>query len=229
MGCCGCECFQKCKTCSSALIPKSKYFLKDEVVVHKCINGFWIIIYGKVLDLTSFLGTRTHSMTKSLELLLQYGGKDISSFFEKETGKPIMRMTASGNMVPIFPPVLEKPDSDFFEHRHLYWWQDPMYVIGQITTQPRKIRIINTLLTTTQKMVVCEEDTIKDIQKKYRVYNWNYENYHWKKYDCERELYLGLCLKNTLSENGFLLQEYVDPHTPSLWLFFKNEENKCFG
>lgn len=227
---CGCECIQNCKLFGGDLkLNKLKYFLKDEVVVHKCVHNFWIIIYGKILDLTSFLETRTSSMTKSLELLLQYGGKDLSHFFDKETGKPIMRMTASGNMVPIFPPVLEKSDSDYFGNRHLYWWNDPMYVIGQITSQPRKIRIINTLLATTQKMVVCEEDTIKDIQMKYRVYNWNYENYHWRKYDAERDVYLGLCIERTLSENGLLLQEYKDPHTPSLWLFFKEEENQCFG
>lgn len=161
-----------------------------------------------------------------MKLLLQYGGKDLSHFFHLDK-TPITRVSAKGNTVPVFPPVLEKCGSDFFGSRQLSWWQDPVYIIGQITNQPRKIRVINTLTATTQKIVVCEEDTIQEIKKKYSRYNWNHQNYHWHKYDSERDLYEELCLDKTLTENGFLLHEYQEPHTPSLWLFYKDEANKC--
>lgn len=138
-------------------------------------------------------------------------------------------MSATGNTVPVFPPVLEKSGSDYFGKRHLTWWQDPIYIIGKITRQPRMIRIINTLTAVTQKMTVCEENTIIQIQEKYDGYNWNYQNYYWRKYNVEQDVYDDLCLNKTLTENGFSPDEYKAPHTPSLWLFYKDTSCNKFA
>uniref|UniRef100_A0A336LEN1 CSON010479 protein n=1 Tax=Culicoides sonorensis TaxID=179676 RepID=A0A336LEN1_CULSO len=138
-------------------------------------------------------------------------------------------ISAQGNTIPAFPPVIEKSGSDFFGNTQLYWWQDPTYFIGRITKQPRELRVINTLTATTQKMTVCEEDTLREIQKKYFHYNWNQENYEWRKYDPNRNIYSNVCLDKTLTANGFHCNEFQKPYSPSLWLFFKDDVKKCLN
>lgn len=155
---------------------------------------------------------------------MQYGGKDLSHFFGPDK-LPLTRISVKGKIFPVFPAVLERSGSDFFGNTKLNWWQDPRYIIGRITKKVRKIRIINTLTGTCHKMRVCEEDTIKNIQKKYERYNWNQESYHWRRYDPASGLYEDLTVQNTLTDNGFYLDEYQEPHTPSLWLFFKDKTN----
>lgn len=149
----------------------------------------------------------------------------MSHFFNPDK-IPLTRITAKGSTVPVFPPVCENSGSDFFGSRQMSWWQDPVYIIGRITKQPRKVRIINTLVASTQKMVVCEKDTVQEIQQKFERYNWNQQNYFWRKYDPERNLYENLCPNKTLTENGFAKEEYREPQTPSLWLFFKEDGDK---
>uniref|UniRef100_A0A336LY10 CSON007851 protein n=1 Tax=Culicoides sonorensis TaxID=179676 RepID=A0A336LY10_CULSO len=195
----------------SSINPGNKHFLRDEVVLHNKPNDFWIILHEN-----------------ALKFLLLYGGKDISHYFHRNI-TPKTRISAQGNTIPVFPPVIEKSGSDFFGDTQLCWWQDPAYVIGRITKKPREIRIINTLTATTQKMTVCEEDTLREIQKKYNHYNWNQESYEWFKYDPDRNIYSNVCLDKTLTANGFICNEFQKPYTPSLWLFFKDDVKKWFN
>jgi hypothetical protein len=118
-----------------------------------------------------------------------------------------------------------------------------MYLIGEITKQERKLRIINTLTRTILKMKVCEEDTIYDIQTKYLHFNSHFGSYTWKKYGpnvyCISNQNLSssslfivffkfkhncsgfLTLNNTLTENGlfFNLSDPVD----TIWLYFNDD------
>lgn len=67
----------------------------------------------------------------------------------------------------------------------LYWWNNPNNQIGYITKCERPIRIINTLIGKTTNMIVCEEDTILDIQEKYcKKYNFHAKSYTWRKKCC---------------------------------------------
>lgn len=152
--------------------------------------------------------------------MLNFGGKDLSHFFH-EYGRPKTRISAKGNTVPLFPPVIEPMDPFEMNDGGCFWWHDPKFVNGRITVRARSVRIINMLLATTQMMTVCEEDTIKDIQRKYKRYNWHYESYDWKKFDTQRWVYQGLCLDKTLTENGFLYDSLASP--PSLWLRYKDD------
>ncbi|XP_063697746.1 cytochrome b5 domain-containing protein 1 [Culicoides brevitarsis] len=199
-----------------------KYFLRDEVLMHNKPKDFWVIFFNDVLDLTLFFKTREDSMTHSLKFLQQYGGQDISHFFNPDK-TPYTRISVTGSHVPVFPVVNECSGSDVFGNRNLTWWQDPFWKIGELTKQPRKVRIVNTLSVSTQEMTVCEEDTLDIIRTKYQKYNWNHDKYQWCKYDADKDVYEDICFRKTLTENGFHCHEYGEPHTPSLWLFFKDE------
>lgn len=49
----------------------------------------------------------------------------------------------------------------------LPWWQDPQYIIGDLTARTRVIRIINTLTHHEANLVVCREETLNEIQDRY--------------------------------------------------------------
>lgn len=63
---------------------------------------------------------------------MMFGGKDISKHF-KPNGQP-------KHIVCLF---LQIPSTtEFGMARGLFWWNDPLYEIGQITEQERQIKII---------------------------------------------------------------------------------------
>ena len=89
------------------------------------------------------------------------------------TGKPRL----------LFPPILEVAQSEYKKSKNKLWSQDPLYHIGRVTRRERKIRIINTLTASTTFMKVCDEDSIYEIQRKYKeIYNNHAGSYLWRKY-----------------------------------------------
>lgn len=73
-------------------------------------------------------------------LLLLFGGRDLSRFFDK-SGKPIQHKTPSGDWTSAFPPALLKcPQSDV----DVYWWNNAEYDCGKITSKERCVKIVNT-------------------------------------------------------------------------------------
>ncbi len=156
---------------------------------------------------------------QNLKLLELVAGLDLSDYFDGN-GKPKMKEDGSGEMVPIFPAVYEIA-SDENRVTGCYWWEDPLYMIGKVTSQEREIRILNTLTHFVVNMRVCEEDTVGDIKLKYFNYNRNLIKYDWKKYDGERseDLQDG----KTLTENGILFEDNEKLGLPhAIWLHYIN-------
>lgn len=212
---------------SSSWPDDRKYFLRDEVLLHNRVEDAWVVLQGKVIDVTEIFCQPLSDVSQkqpkrfvtfsfqSLKYLLAFAGKDISHFFDKR-GKPKTRITINGTEIPVLPAAFH------FTFENIYWWEDPDLVVGYITFRPRKLRIINTLTTRTQLMVVCEEDTLGTIREKYQRYNWHHESYWWKKYDPNLKEYSELCFRKTLTQNGFCYDgDYVPP---SIWLFYKDDE-----
>lgn len=77
--------------------------------------------------------------------------------------------------MPEFPPVVIRHASTGKR-----WWNDKSLIIGKITAQERKIRVINNLTFQIQEISVCEEDTIADIQRRFCRFNANAKNYTWR-------------------------------------------------
>jgi hypothetical protein len=117
-----------------------------------------------------------------VKYLLQFAGKDLSVYFDPN-GSPKMRYASTGQYVPVFPPAFELATSEFAGNcKACWWWEDPMYKIGAVTKQERKVRIINALTLSIRTLKVCEEDTIADIQAKYQRYNTHFGSYEWNKF-----------------------------------------------
>lgn len=114
---------------------------------------------------------------------MAFGGKDLSHLFHLNHLPKTEISGITGKPRVLFPPILEKAESDLCKTNGKIWSQDPLYHIGRLTRRERRIRIINTLTGSTIYMKVCDEDTIYDIQRKYKAfYNNHAGSYLWRKF-----------------------------------------------
>lgn len=181
-----------------------------------------------------------------MDYLVAHAGKDLTHFFHPN-GEPRSETSErTGFQRVLFPPILEVAISEFAKTNHTLWSQDPFYHIGRVTRRPRLIRLINALTLTTQYMKVCDEDSIYDIQQKYKArYNHHAGSYEWRKFsngvssifmgflwvDSIRVFYskarrCGLLnLNGTLDENGLHDEEASDIELPppSIWLYYTDD------
>lgn len=147
--------------------PKN-YYRRDEVAKHNKLNDFWVIVNKRVLDLSEFLErcyfenchptcpsvrilqnlaclpgmNRFFSLSqggtsKMLGELLLYSGKDMSKFFVTIGDSKYK----SGLDLSVFWAA---STSEYGIANNLFWWNDPMYEIGRITSQEREVNVIDT-------------------------------------------------------------------------------------
>ncbi|EAT34716.1 AAEL013073-PA [Aedes aegypti] len=196
---------------------QQRFYLRDEVVINNSADRAWVIIHGNVFDVTPlFDGNLTSSPKKIYQLLLAFAGKDLSDHFDRK-GRPVYRISKDGVRVPEFPPVVIRNASTGKR-----WWNDKSLIIGKITAQERKIRVINNLTFQIQEISVCEEDTIADIQRRFCRFNANAKNYTWR-INIESDPTADLRPDKTLTENGVIHDRY--PPAPMIWIFYQIPPN----
>ncbi|XP_078033098.1 cytochrome b5 domain-containing protein 1 [Augochlora pura] len=183
-------------------IVRVKYYLPSEVAVHNSAIDCWVSYNGGVYDLTDLC--KKWAGTREIQVLLAHAGKDISHWFDHETNDIKYHVhPVTGVLVPYCPhgPIPDViphvvPASSWRPLDKCPWWLDERYKKGCLTKNPRPCRILNTLTGTEIVMMVCEEDTVKRIQKRALIYNANGRYYTWKFEGKE------LDLNSTLTENG---------------------------
>ncbi|XP_049548283.1 cytochrome b5 domain-containing protein 1 [Anopheles darlingi] len=199
-------------------IPVERYYLPDEIVIHNDASSAWVSVHRLVIDLTPLFVAglaepETRTLTKRLQWLLAFAGKDLSSFFHPD-GTPIERTNVrSDQPIPVFVPAMERNAATGRR-----WWRDPALVIGRVTHLVCPVKIINTLTLHATEMSVCYEDTIEVMREKYLRYNSNARQYEWR-----RDLAVGtekgrLRMDRTLLENGFFVADFGT--RPIIWLFY---------
>lgn len=67
--------------------------------------------------------------------MFDYGGRDITHFFN-EDGNPVMSELLD------LTAFYHRSKSSYGKANHLYWWNDPVYKIGEITECAREVLII---------------------------------------------------------------------------------------
>ncbi|XP_034670226.1 cytochrome b5 domain-containing protein 1 [Drosophila subobscura] len=207
-------------------INKLRYYLRDEIVLHNKKDDCWITIHGNVFDLTPMIRDRLDHWNSNMDYLVAHAGKDLSHFFH-ENGEPRTEISArTGRPRVLFPPILEVALSEFAKTKDTMWSQDAFYHIGRVTRRARLIRIINALTAQSLYMTVCDEDTIYDIQRKYKQrYNHHAGSYEWRKFSNGGTACGQLNLNGTLDENGLTDEEHsaVELPPPSLWLYYTDD------
>ncbi|XP_043481329.1 cytochrome b5 domain-containing protein 1 [Leptopilina heterotoma] len=195
---------EKCTNCTlKGCFCNYPYYLPTEVCIHNTSNDCWVSFNDGVYDLTELC--QLWKGTKNIKPILALAGKDISHWFDREKNdiKHYIH-PLNGKLVPYCPhgPI---PDVDSISQistwktaKKMPWWKSEKYRIGNLTKNPRPCRIINVLTGCEAIISVCEEDTIRRIQKRFLIFNSNNESYTWT--------YEGkpVDLDKTLTENGIL-------------------------
>ncbi|XP_075237782.1 cytochrome b5 domain-containing protein 1 [Lycorma delicatula] len=208
------------------------FMTMKEVVLHNTENDCWVIINGRILDLTPLIekykGIEEHNLIKPI---IAHAGKDISHWFNKNNNIIEFIHPITGVKVPYTPHGripdvgLQVPSTEWEALQTLPWWQDSKYVVGILTKNSRPIRIMNTLNGESALLHVCCEDNIKRILERYLPFNKHATSYTWK---FEHKI---LDMDLTLDENGIkderkLFLEIGLPdnfYIPCLMLYFNDD------
>ncbi|XP_068444177.1 cytochrome b5 domain-containing protein 1 [Clinocottus analis] len=209
---------------------RRRYFTPAEVSAHNTKADLWLSFLGKVCDLSPLM---LHQPGGALLVpLLEFAGRDVSSWFDPETGdvqRHVDPLTACeryytprGRFLHV-PPA--GPRSDWATDPGPPWWRDERYQVGLLSAKTRWIRIINTLTAQEQRLQVCSEETMAEILERYLRYNSHACSYTWK-HGGET-----LDMSRTLSENGLLDADHELTHlrldrdrfTPAVLLHFNDD------
>lgn len=197
--------------------------------MHNSEDDCWVSALGQVLDLCAVTSQYRGALT---EPIVRAAGTDISHWFDKET-RDIKKCidpttglkqyyTPHGRFVHVPPSIVTTDlDNDY----DLPWWIDPKYVIGELTSRTRKIRIINTLNHHEATLEVCSEETLNEIQNRYLEFNAHAASYTWKR------MTENLDMNKTLEENGIVdeSEEFEelglpdDYYIPAIHIYFNDD------
>lgn len=118
------------------------------------------------------------------------------------------------------------PDSDWKSDAfNVPWWRDSQFLIGNLTTKTRVLRIINTLTKHDSIIECAEEESINEILDRYLATNQHAASYVWKR------LGKPLDMAKTLEDNGIIddtreLQELglpVEEYIPAVHIYFNDD------
>ncbi|KAM8882232.1 cytochrome b5 domain-containing protein 1 [Synchiropus picturatus] len=209
---------------------RPNFFTPTQVAAHNTTTDLWVSYLGKVCDLTPL--AMQHEDDPLLVPILEFAGKDISSWFDVETKDLQTYIHPLTNCVSYYTPrgrflhvPPAGPRSDWATDVSPPWWKDERYVVGRLTVKTRWIRVINTLTSQEQRLEVCTEETMEEILKRYLFYNSHASSYTWK--------FEGTCLdmSRTLCENSIPDQDMEleqlrldrDLFTPAILLYFNDD------
>ncbi|GMI26364.1 hypothetical protein TrRE_jg13538 [Triparma retinervis] len=183
-----------------------KYFHSTEVALHNSADDCWVSIHGSVLDLSEFLGANRGPLARPI---IEAAGGDISFWFDKATGDVKTYMdpdrlltlpyTPMGRFLHVPPP---EPTSEWNTDFGTPWWKNENYIIGKLSTKPRKINVVNTLTQQEHLLEVCSEETISEIQGRYVAFNGHAASYTWKRLTADGEKFIVMEMDKNLEDNG---------------------------
>jgi hypothetical protein len=215
-----------------AAAATKRFFTANEVREHGSEDDAWVSARGKVLDLTSLIAKYRGTLTQPL---VRVAGSDISHWFDHSTGdlkKCIDDTTGLETYAQPFGRFVHVPtlraDTTVDATYDLPWWNDPTFVIGELTKKSRKVRIVNTLNGHETMLEVCSEETLQEILNRYLAINAHAASYTWKRIDTEPRV---LDMAKTLDENriGDESDEFealglpADFYIPAVHLYFNDD------
>ncbi|CAF3771014.1 unnamed protein product [Rotaria sp. Silwood1] len=193
------------------------FYTFNELAEHNDSTDAWICIFRSIYDITSLIektkGTRVY------QLLIDYAGQDISSWFDEELYEPRKRIDPYTH-----ESVLLIKDLSLIETLAIPLWQTKDLLIGRLIEHSRFIRLIYNFSSKYSYLLeIAEEETIGQIAKKFLKYNSHIFSYIW--------LYNGkkLDFNKTLTENSIPNEEFFydtyewrsnNENCPTILLFF---------
>ncbi|KAM9335362.1 cytochrome b5 domain-containing protein 1 [Symphorus nematophorus] len=209
---------------------RPRYFTPAEVSAHNTAADLWVSFLGKVCDLTPLM--ERHKGDVLLLPIMEFAGKDISSWFDPETKDVLKHVNPLTNCVKYYtprgrfvhvPPAC--PRSDWASVIGPPWWKDERYEVGLLSAKTRWIRVVNTLTSQEQRLEVCSEETLDEILQRYLNYNSHARSYTWKHDGVNLDMSRTLSENNVPNEDDELEQLRLDPDlfTPAVLLHFNDD------
>eukprot|EP00048_Salpingoeca_helianthica_P015882 m.229161 g.229161 ORF g.229161 m.229161 type:complete len:216 (+) comp17678_c0_seq1:118-765(+) len=182
-------------------MARPNFYTPAEISAHNCAEDIWLSFLGITVNLTPL--AEKFKGDPLLHPLLMSAGKDISHWFDRNTGEirrhidPVTGLevpyTPLGRFIHIAPPC---PRADWATDFGKPWWKDDAYVVGRRTARTRRVHIVNMLADQRHTIEVCSEELLSEIKTRYARINSHADSYTWK-FD-GRVLDMG----KTLEENG---------------------------
>ncbi|KDO29445.1 hypothetical protein SPRG_05983 [Saprolegnia parasitica CBS 223.65] len=212
-----------------------RYYTPEEVGIHKCADDCWLVVFGRVLDVTALIAAHRGQLTQPL---VQHAGEDITHWFDPLTREVKTHIDPDRNIrLPFLPygrflgvPPPE-PVTDWNTLELQPWWTDDAHCIGLMTENVRSIRVVNTLTHQSHSIQVCSEETLHEIQKRYidLQYNAHAGSYTWKYLDGHE--FLPLDMDKTLTQNGVVdeaadfekLHLDADEYQPIVHIYYNDD------
>jgi len=216
---------------------RRRFYTPEEVKAHNSADDAWFSLFDKVLDLTKLIAKNTALATP----LIDCAGSDISHWFNSKSWtvksyysqvkKVALPYIPMGRFIHVPPsePSSKWCTSDSNGLEEIPWWSDTQYIIGNISRNVRKLRVVNTLTQQSDVFEVCGEETIKEIQTRYTEYNTHAQSYTWK-YLKDRT-FVPIEMSKTLEQLGIVDESKVfehaginqDQYMPVVHIYFNDD------
>ena len=181
-----------------------RYYTWADIESHCFGHDLWVVLFGKVLDLSELIQANIHSPL--CHPLIEFGGRDVSHWFNSKTKEPKTRIDPETARRVFYCPngrylhiPLSMPGTDNEPFDEIPWWRNEKYVIGSLTQKSRKLRIVNMLTHHIDIIEVPSEETIEEIQDRYCLVNDHAPSYTWKTFTIKP-----LDMEGTLEENEII-------------------------
>jgi len=214
-------------------IPKvytlQRYYTSADVAKHSSSHDCWVSYFGKVYDLTPLLLEYAGPLAQPI---IDAAGRDISHWFNPETGEPKTHIAPDTGLEEIYCPwgryidvPPQGPESSWPTNRSTPWWGDERYLIGSAASRTRRVEIVNLMTKQKNMLEVPVDETVEEIQQRFLVFNAHAASYTWKR------LGKPLNMNKTLEENGMKdeTEEFIrlgidpDDHIPVIHLYFNDD------
>merc|ERR1719264_389646 len=137
--------------CLPAPYKRRRYYIPKDVKVHTTAHDCWVSFFGGVYDLSTLI--YEHIEDPLIEPIIAAAGTDITHWFDPETKDPKMCVYEPTGLEGVYCPQGRflhvpsiNPDANFDSSFEIPWWKDKeKYLIGNLTTKTRKIKIMNML------------------------------------------------------------------------------------
>lgn len=123
------------------------FFLPTEVAMRNTPNDCWVSYFNGVYDITKLCSTWYDK--PEIRPILAHAGKDISHWFDYESGDVKYRVhPVTGIAGPYCPhgPIPDLDESSCHCIERCPWWLNETYRVGSLTVNPRTCKILNTLI-----------------------------------------------------------------------------------
>lgn len=211
-----------------------RLYTPAEVAAHDRADDVWVSLFHKVLDLTPLVQANRGVLVQPL---IAAAGTDITHWFDATTKDPCTCMDPETEVEVPFTPMGRflhcpptEPDASWSMAVERPWWKDAAYVLGSLTKKTRRVKLLNMLSRQETTLEVCSEETLGEVQRRYRRHNAHAQSYTWKRTDATAVGRV-LDMRKTLEENGVAddmpafdaLGIDEDFYVPVLHLYFSDD------